>query len=279
VVRASARRACELSGRDVSGKATMFNIKEFEQQRKSKFGSEFYYFEQVESTNATAEKLARSGINEGTVVLANMQTHGRGRSGKSWFSPPGVNLYFSMILRPPSLHLKYLPFLTALAIVRVLKGFGLKGDLKWPNDVLVDGKKICGILIQTAIEENTLQFVIVGCGINVNGSHFPEELDQAATSVFQQYGSEVSREAILASFLLEFEKLYEKIDTVSWDDFCSILEKQSTYLRGCHVMIQQNGQQIGGKTGGLDAYGGLILETANGDKTFYAGEVQLCRKV
>src|SRR3990172_52929 len=256
----------------------MFHVAEFQQKRTGRFGSELHYFEELESTNLFAGQLAREGSGEGTVVVANSQTQGRGRSGKFWFSPPDVNLYLSLILRPHAQQLKYLPFMAALAVIRVLRTYGLKPDLKWPNDVLVKEKKICGILIQTAMEENVMQFAVVGCGINVNSSHFPQELQRTATSIAGELGYTVSRESILAFFLLEFERLYEKIDTTSWEEFCPELERNSSYLRGCEVRVEQNGQSWEGETMGLDSYGGLVVETNKGRQVFYAGEIQSCRR-
>jgi len=256
----------------------MFDVADFHRRRRSRYGEDLYYFERLESTNLTAEQLAREGAPEGTLVIANAQPAGRGRKGNVWHSPSGLNLYFSLILRPQASHLPYLPFFAGLAAVRSLKPLSVDADLKWPNDVLVNGKKICGVLIQTSLEENVLRYAVMGCGVNVNETGFPPELASVATSIALETGSPVSREAVLASFLLELDRLYEAVRELDWREFCLLLERHSTMLRGCNVQIEQKEAIIEGTTQGLDAYGGLIVETEEGPRTVYAGEITACRK-
>ena len=256
----------------------MFDIPEFARQRKGNLGDPVYYFERLPSTNPFAESLAKSGAPEGTIVLANEQTGGKGRQGRLWFSPPDANLYFSLIVRPTTSRLHYLPFLMALAIVRFLKALSFHPDLKWPNDVMVNGKKISGILIQTSLEQNQLQFAVIGCGVNVNSVELPPDLSKSATSIAIEKGHIVAREVLLASLLFEFETMYGRIDNMEWNEFCVELEKHSSYLRGSLVQMQQEGTTVEGTTGGLDPYGGLILDTSEGERIFYAGDVQSCRK-
>jgi BirA family biotin operon repressor/biotin-[acetyl-CoA-carboxylase] ligase len=155
---------------------------------------------------------------------------------------------------------------------------GIDSDLKWPNDVLVSDKKISGILIQTSMEKEIVQYAVTGIGMNVNATSFPEALKGTATSIAMETGSPASRERILASLLLEFEILYGKINEMAWTDLTGELEKHSSYLRGCSVRLQQNEVICEGTTDGLDPYGGLILKTDGEQKVFYAGEIQLCRK-
>jgi len=255
-----------------------FDVAKFSRQGQGKFGSTLYYFRTLESTNLLAFKLAAQKAEEGTLVLADQQIAGKGRSGRSWFSPAGVNLYFTFIARPRTTDLHYLPFMAALAVVRAFEKIGLQADLKWPNDLLVNSKKICGILIETSMEENCLQFAVIGWGINVNVREFPAEIAEKATSIAIEKGGEIAREIMLASLLFEFESLYEKINVMNWDRFCSELEKHSSYLRDCPVQLDQGETSVEGVTRGLDVYGGLILDTPEGVKTFYAGDVQSCRK-
>lgn len=260
----------------------MFDTADFQRRRRGKFGRELYYFEELESTNTQAADLARTGALEGTVVLANCQTGGKGRKGNTWFSPPDVNIYASIVLRPGKENLRCIPFVTGLAVVRMLAAAGMAAELKWPNDVLVGGRKIAGILVETSGSENRLEFAVSGCGINVNVTRFPAELVSSATSVaLHSSGTSAppAREVLLASFLLEFELLYEKIEATPWADLCAELEKHSSYLRGCQVQVLQEDRVIEGETSGLDAFGGLIIQTpGGGPQTVYAGEVQLCRK-
>jgi len=131
----------------------VFDVQDFEKRRRRNFGKPLYYFETVRSTNSLAEELAREGASEGTLVIANEQTEGKGRKANSWYSPPDCNLYFSLILRPDATRLTYVPFLAGLAVVHAAKSHGLSADLKWPNDVLINEKKVCGILVQTVSDE------------------------------------------------------------------------------------------------------------------------------
>jgi BirA family biotin operon repressor/biotin-[acetyl-CoA-carboxylase] ligase len=253
----------------------MFNVAQFHHHRKSSLGSEFYYFDSLESTNKTAEQFAREGCIEGTVVLANQQTAGKGRKGNPWHSPADVNLYCSLVLRPPLSHLHYLPFISALAVARTLIDQGMQPDIKWPNDILVSARKVCGILIETAVEQSKVSSAIVGFGINVNGMEFPAELKSTAASVAQMKGSPVSRELLLALLLQHFEKLGDS----GWDDLIAEVEKHSSYIKNCRVTITApDGTVTEGMTAGLDSFGGLILEAGSERKTIYAGEVQECRR-
>jgi BirA family transcriptional regulator, biotin operon repressor / biotin---[acetyl-CoA-carboxylase] ligase len=256
----------------------MFNIMLFAHERKGSFGQEFYYFEQLPSTNETAFTLANQGSRDGTVVFANEQTKGRGRKGKAWYSPRDMNLYFSLVVRPDLSQLPYVPFIAGLAVVEALGIVGLKSDLKWPNDILVSGKKISGVMIETSTEQNKLHHAVVGCGVNVNGKALPPELQKSATTIAMEKGSVVSRESLLASILFEFESLYGRMNQLPWTEFSRELEKHSTYLYGCHVRILQDGETFEGVTAGLDNHGGLILTMSNERKVFYAGDVEACRK-
>jgi BirA family transcriptional regulator, biotin operon repressor / biotin---[acetyl-CoA-carboxylase] ligase len=256
----------------------MFDTQLFLQNEIGSFGRELFYFERLESTNNTAAALAKENCPEGTVVLANEQTKGRGRKGNVWYSPGDVNLYFSVVLYPDSTDLRYLPYMAGMAVIHSLSNVGIKPDLKWPNDILASGKKISGVMIETSMEQNQARFAVMGCGINVNETSLPDELQQSATSVALETGSPVSRESLLAAFLIEFERLYKKIKEFQWEDFCAELAKHSTYLKGAQVRIVQDGESFEGVTSGLDSYGGLILASPTAKKAFYAGEVQACRK-
>ena len=257
----------------------MFDVAGFQKKRGGRFGQPLHYFEQLESTNTTADLLARQGCPEGTLVLANEQIAGKGRKGNAWFSPADLNLYLSLVLRPAdSGSLRFLAFMISLALQRSLNVIGIHSELKWPNDVLVSGRKIAGILIQTAMEEGRLQFAVVGCGVNVNVRSFPEEISETATSVAIEASREVSREDLLVSLLLEFERLYEKIDSAEWDEFASTVEQSSTFFRGCPVRILQEHDSFEGTTAGLDSFGGLRVQTSSGERIVYAGEVISCRK-
>jgi BirA family biotin operon repressor/biotin-[acetyl-CoA-carboxylase] ligase len=255
-----------------------FNVPIFQHLRKSTFGSELYYYSEIDSTNRVAEKLSQQSFREGTIVVADSQTAGRGRSNNQWFSPPGENLYCTLLLKPDASYLHRIPFIAGLAIGATLTNLDLKIDLKWPNDLLVGNRKIGGVLVQSAMEAGTMKYAVAGFGININTTSFPENLKETATSIAIEVEKQVYREAVLAYVLMEFEKLYLAMTDVSWEDFCKELEKESTFIRDCEVMIQNHEGITEGTTAGLDSFGGLIVNTSDGARIFYSGEVQACRK-
>ena len=173
------------------------------------FGRRLEYRAALGSTHDLARQLAQAGAPEGTVVLAGRQTGGRGRLGRSFISPRG-GLYFTIVLRPPLEHLRPLPIISALAVARGLEQVtGLSTALKWPNDVLVGGRKICGILMESELAGEAVNHVLLGIGVNVNTdmSAYPE-IAAIATSAAAEAGREVSREALAAAVLNELETLY-----------------------------------------------------------------------
>jgi len=257
----------------------MFNVENFEISRRGSFGSPFHYFPKLDSTNRLGEELARQGASEGTVVLTDEQMSGIGRKGNAWFSPPGENLYFTLILRPDESRLHYIPFIAGIALVRLLAGYRIPADLKWPNDIIVQDKKICGILIQTAVEQNRLRFAVLGCGLNVNTASFPAELGETATSIRSIKGEVLEREPVLAQLLLEFQTLYETISDMPWQELCREVESVSSFVRNCEVVIREQERDFRGITEGLDPFGGLIVRAPEGEaRIFYAGDIQSCRK-
>lgn len=256
----------------------MFDVRKFHQLRKGDFGKRLIYFDEIDSTNRIASELARSDATEGTVILADSQTQGRGRNTHTWYSPAGVNLYFTVVLFPPAERLHYLPYVAGLSIAQALDQLEIDCDLKWPNDVLINGKKAGGVLIQTSIEQNRLQFALLGIGINVNATTFPEELKPIAISIGQVLARQIDREKFFADLLFEFEQLYGRITVMIWEELTDLFSCRSSIVKGCHVQIEQQGEIKTGVTAGLDSMGGLILQTPAGKEIFYAGEILSCRK-
>jgi BirA family transcriptional regulator, biotin operon repressor / biotin---[acetyl-CoA-carboxylase] ligase len=256
----------------------MFDIRKFHNHRKGNFGKRLIYFDEIDSTNRVGADLARSGTTEGTVILADSQTQGRGRNTHIWYSPAGVNLYFTVVLFPPAARLHYLPYVAGLSIAQAVDHLGIDCDLKWPNDILINGKKAGGVLIQTSIEENRLQFALLGIGININARSFPEDLQPIAISIAQVLGQEIDREKFFAHVLFEFEQLYGRIAVMNWEELTDLFTRRSSIVLGCPVQIEQQGEVKTGVTAGLDSMGGLILQTPAGKEIFYAGEIVSCRK-
>jgi BirA family biotin operon repressor/biotin-[acetyl-CoA-carboxylase] ligase len=176
--------------------------------RTSVVGQHLYLFGEVESTNSVLCDLARSGAAEGTVVLAESQRHGRGRLGQAWFSPSGVNLYASVLFREPlrPREAGLFSFIAGLALADTIKDLGLHPAIKWPNDVLVDTKKVGGSLVECAIRDETVEFLVLGVGVNLNVNaesldHGLGEAAASATSLSIATGREIDRNAFAASYL------------------------------------------------------------------------------
>lgn len=180
-------------------------------------GRVIYFFEEIGSTNEVAFELARNGATEGTVVIADSQTKGKGRLQRRWISPPGVNLYMSVVFRPPIVA-KNAPFLTlvaSIALAETIKDKGINTLIKWPNDVLINGKKVAGVLTAMQPRGDEVDFVIVGVGANLNMTRETMEKEmgevaEIATSLREELGSEIGRARFTADLINELEVWYQK---------------------------------------------------------------------
>ena len=164
-----------------------------------RFWEKVQCFETVDSTNLIVKDWARQGAEEGRCAVAEAQTAGRGRRGRSWISPPGENLYFSILLRPQAeaSHVAMITLLMAIAVTQSVRELHLDAKIKWPNDVVVNGKKICGILTEMYQSAAGSFFLVIGTGINVNQKEFPEEVKKTAGSLALELGADVDREVLL----------------------------------------------------------------------------------
>jgi len=193
----------------------------------------------IDSTNARAKELAQGGAVHGTLVIAEEQTSGRGRLGRSWVSPAGMGIWMSLILRPSFLprNASRVTVITALAVTDAIdKITGLTADIKWPNDIIINSRKVCGILTEIQADPDTIEYLVVGIGLNVNTPRdaFPEELTQSASSLFMESGVKVERNILLAGILDSFERIYNKYEetesfTAIMDDYkaqCITLNKR-----------------------------------------------------
>jgi BirA family biotin operon repressor/biotin-[acetyl-CoA-carboxylase] ligase len=204
-----------------------------ESLRAKKFGKTIILLRKVDSTNSFAKKLARYGAAEGTVVIAEEQTAGRGRHRRKWFSPKG-GLYFSVVLRPKMKVSETVGIVVAagLAIAKTLsENYGLTVETKWPNDVLLDGKKVCGILTEVNSVGEKVNYAVVGIGINANSAvskEFPEELKPIATSLKEKFKKRISLEDLLKQCLEKFEEVYGSYVKLG---FQPILEEWMKYSR------------------------------------------------
>jgi BirA family biotin operon repressor/biotin-[acetyl-CoA-carboxylase] ligase len=247
----------------------------------SRIGSSVFRFDSVTSTNDLAREMADKPGNEGTVIVAREQTAGRGRQGRSWFSPPDDGLYFSVILGS-SLRPSSLPFISLAAAVAVSEAlaseYSLKPDIKWPNDVLLGGRKVCGILLESATEADRVQYAVLGIGINLAGStRLPEQIQATSTTLLAETGAAINPDHLLQTVIDKLDHWCGMADanpgavTSRWQEL-------SSYAEGCAVRITSTSSTLEGISRGLGAGGALRLETSDGIvHEVAAGDVTLRR--
>jgi BirA family biotin operon repressor/biotin-[acetyl-CoA-carboxylase] ligase len=236
----------------------------------------------VSSTNVVLRGLAARGAAEGTVVLAEGQVQGRGRRGRAWFSPPGLNLYVSVLFRP-CIELREVPrfsFIASLALTDAIRAEGLPARIKWPNDVLVDGRKVAGTLVETVDAEGALRHVILGVGVNVNVDD--EALTIAlrhdareATSLREAAGREIDRNLFAAAVLNGLEKWLRLARAREWNALLAAWGERDA-LAGHRVEIRGTGSAWQGRAMGIDGEGYLEVETEGGARQrVISGEIRL----
>ncbi len=231
-------------------------------------GRDIRVFEETTSTNDVIERLARSGAKEGVVVFAESQTRGRGRLGRKWMSPARKGLWFSLLLRPDlrPQETTRLTVAAATALRRaVQKETGLRPDIKWPNDLLLQGRKVAGILTELNAEPDRAKYVIVGVGVdvNLNAGDFPSDLRRLATSLKLELGRAVSRPDLAVAMLRELDRDYARIGA---DDFASVADEWQAHCAtlGRRVTIQIGDRRLRGCAESLGEDGALLLRTEHG---------------
>lgn len=180
-----------------------------------RIGKEIYYFSKIDSTNQYAKKLGEEGAPDGTIVIADEQTKGKGRSGRHWVTPPGSAIAFTILLRPklPPASISMVTLVKGLAVCNAIRElYHLPVGIKWPNDVVIDGRKICGILTEMSAEVDGVHYIVIGTGINTNVDSFPDEIKDVATSLKIQLGRPVDRAEVLVRVIEFFEEYYEKFE-------------------------------------------------------------------
>lgn len=242
----------------------------------AQFGSTILRYDSVSSTNDVARELATSGAPEGLCVIAREQTAGRGRQGRSWSSPPGEGLYLSLVLRPQirAADSAIVTLAAAVAVAETLKlDFEVPADIKWPNDVLASGRKICGILVESAIQNDQLQYAVMGIGVNIAQRSFPSDI--SATSLLLETGRQIEIAHFAQPMLGRIEQWYATV-TVHPEKVIERWEELSTYARGLRVGVESPDGGIEGITRGLTPRGALILEMDSGEvREVVSGEVSL----
>ncbi|CUS97156.1 BirA family transcriptional regulator, biotin operon repressor / biotin-[acetyl-CoA-carboxylase] ligase [Candidatus Kryptobacter tengchongensis] len=241
-----------------------FNEKSISTNLNTKiFGKRIFFFKSIKSTMDYAKKIAERDEPEGTVIIADYQSHGRGRFGRIWKSEPGKNILMSIILRPtiPLEKFSILAFLFSVSVAEAIeKNTNLKITTKWPNDLLINNRKFCGILMEASITADKGDFVILGIGINVNQSEFPKEIQDYATSLYLSTGKVYDRAELTKDILRQIEVDYEKLNKDR--DFKSVIErwKKRCTMLSQKITVIQSGKTITGKAIDIDETGFLILE-------------------
>jgi BirA family transcriptional regulator, biotin operon repressor / biotin---[acetyl-CoA-carboxylase] ligase len=244
------------------------------------FGRTLYVSDSIDSTNALAKTLAAKGAAEGAVVIADYQTAGRGRLGRSWQAEAGSNLLFSLILRPAISKDKIglLPFYSSVGVALPVETItGKNCECKWPNDILLNKKKCCGMLLESSFKKDKPEYVVIGIGLNVNQKSFHGELEDKATSLSKECGTEFERSALFCRIMASMELLYK---AVSKGDFTNVLKewKARATIMGTRITLTQGDTPIEGIAAALSDDGGLVVETKSGQRVFHSGDVTVAKQ-
>lgn len=242
-------------------------------------GQEIYYYPDTDSTNIRAKELGEKGAPHGTLVVAGQQSAGRGRRGRGWESPPGCSIYMSILLRPEFLPSKA-PMLTLIMAYSVAKALractGMEVKIKWPNDIVLNGKKLVGILTEMSTEIDYINHVVIGVGVNVNMASFSEEIAKTATSLRIETGEIIKRSTLIVEMMKHFEKNYEMY--LKTEDLSGIREAYNGLLVNCgkEVRILGAREPYQAVALGINDSGELLVRKQDGSQeAVYAGEVSV----
>lgn len=244
-------------------------------------GRTVHYYEKTGSTNIDAKKLAAEGAAHGTIVVADDQENGRGRRGRSWHSPAGSNVYFTIVLRPEFEPDKasMLTLVMAMSVAEAIRNYcGIEALIKWPNDIVVNKKKVCGILteMEIALETNDIQYVVIGVGINTNQETFPEDVREIAGSLVNEGGRKVSRAGMIQTVMERFEQNYENF--LKEKDLSQMRQSYDALLvnKDRQVKVLDPKGEYTGIAKGIDERGELLVQKKDGQiAAVYAGEVSV----
>ena len=240
-------------------------------------GKTVHFAREIDSTNLWIKRLAKEGAPEGTLALAEFQSAGRGRLGRSWEVPEGTSVMMSILLRP-KFEPQYAPTLTlvmGMAVAKTVKSLGFDVSIKWPNDVVVSHKKICGILTEMGVRDGKIDYAVIGVGINVNIKEFPEEMVDKATSLYLESGKEFDRSQIPGLVMEAFEKYYEKFAATC--DLSGLKEEYESILANYNQPVRVLAKEpYEGVARGITDGGELLVEKTDGTiVAVSAGEVSV----
>lgn len=245
--------------------------------KTKKLGKTIRYFTSVPTTQNVAHQWAKEGAPEGALVVAEEQTAGKGRLGNQWDSPPGQGIWMSLILRPEISirEASHFTLLTSLAVYQAIQPYSrLSVQIKWPNDLLIDGKKVCGILTELKGEEDRIDYLIIGIGVNVNQpADWASEWTKPATSLSQVWGKPIHRASLLVAILQQLEKYY---DLYKQEGFAPVKQawEQITYLFGKRIIARTPNGKVEGVAACLNDDGALVLKTDTGLQELYSAEIE-----
>lgn len=253
---------------------------ELQSCRKTKWaGQEIAYFDEIDSTNIKAKELAEQGYPNGTLVVADQQVSGRGRRGRSWESPSGIGIFMTLMLKPeinPN-NASMLTLVAALAVAKAIKEVtGLDAQIKWPNDIVINGKKICGILTEMSAQFDYINHIVIGIGINVHNEVFSDEIAHMASSLLlESQGKKFRRAEIIEKILEYFEEYYEIY--LETEDLTALTGEYNKILVNMNkpVRVLDPKDEFEGKAMGITAKGELIVDTWESRKLVSSGEVSV----
>lgn len=240
---------------------------------------DLFYYDSIDSTNEEAKRKAAQGVPDESLCFADNQTAGKGRRGRTWISPKGEDIFFSLLLRPelPAENASMVTLVAALAAAAVSEKYSKEVcQIKWPNDIVLHDKKICGILTEMGLEMGEISYIVVGVGFNLNRKEFSEEISPMATSIFRETGEKVPRARFLADFLVEFMKRYRIF--LKEQNLSSFVEEYESHLVniGRKVKLIKNGREEIRTALGINDKGELLVQKDNGEvETVFTGEVSV----
>lgn len=258
----------------------VFGRFELESRMDTKWaGHPVRFYESLASTNLQAKLDAENGGGEGALIVADMQTAGRGRRGRGWSSPAGTNVYFTLILKP-DFAVEMASMVTLVMGIAVAEGIretcGVEAQIKWPNDIVVNGKKVCGMLAEMSVERDYIHYIVIGVGINVGKQEFPPEIASIATSLYQECGLKISRAELIVNVMKAFEAAYDIFREKG--NLSGLLDRYHSLLvnRDREVRVLDPRQEYRGISRGINETGELLVELEDGTvREVYAGEVSV----
>lgn len=248
--------------------------------RTERMGKNIRYFQVIDSTNNYAKRVAEAGAPEGTLIIGDEQTAGKGRSGRVWKTPPGCAIAFTLVLRPdlPLNRISMVTLVMGMAVAEAFrKLYSMDVGIKWPNDVVTRGRKLCGILTEMSAEMERICYLVVGVGINANVKEFPDDLKETATSAAIELGHDVNRAELIAEVMACFERDYDKF--LASGDLSNLQETYNSMLlnKDRAVRVLEPGHEYSGTALGIDIDGELLVRRDDTSEVVkvYAGEVSV----